>query len=323
MSKIKKYKIIALFSIAILLSACNLGGTSNTYKYFNFNNFFIDKNNNLSITCRYNYDDENETFVISQNKTTHVWHENNNTHDLPVNSEHISYVNNKVIIKDNNGTKIYEDILPTIEDIEQSTGIALPKALIEYNVLRADKYHAWDKQTIIASIGINKYHNKHGSTLYSTIYYFYLIKKDLNWDIGYITKEIEEDGNGFYGNPFISPIRYHLYHNEFAFSTDEKAPLCHYSSTNEIYCFAKENNIVEYKKLFGDIYNEEYKTTINKYQKKDVSTLNIYYFFDSNNNMHLFYNDTEHAKGKYFHYVMFTEDEPTVPKYEQKIYRTK
>jgi len=307
----KTIKMITLFSIAVVLSACNLGGTNNTYKYFNFNNFFINKNNNISVECRYNFADENDTFVISQNKSTYVWYEDNNTYDLSVNSENISYVDNKVIIKDNSGNILYEDILPTIEDIEQATGIALPKALIEYKVLKTNN-SIWDRESIIASVGINKSRDKNlRNYIYPILYTFSLVKEDSNWNIGYISK----DGNyNSFGDPFLSL---------FVKSTDEKASICDAIFFKDTYCFSREGNIIKRKKLFGEIYNEKYLTTINKYQEAYVTPIGIYYFFDSNNNMHLFYNDTEQAEGKYFYYAMFTEDEPTVPKYEQKIEKKK
>jgi len=339
----KTIKFIALFIIAIFISACNIDGTSShVYQYFNFYTFFIDKNNSISVTCRYNFDDENNTFVISQNKGNHVWYENNNSNDLPTvinasnyfitrqlnsnssydlltDNDNISYSNNKVIIKNNSGNIIYEDTLPTTEDIANSTGIALANALLEYQVLKSNN-SVWDRQSIIAMVGINKYYDsQQKSDVYPILYFFSLIKEDSNWKIDYIAQEKEEENTyNYFGNPFL-----YLY----PLSTDKKAPLCHSTSnvffSADISCFSRQDNQIKHKKLFGDIYNVEYKKVLINYLKKYKSPSPLLYFFDRNNNMHIFYNDTKHAKGKYFNYVMFTEDEPTVPKYEQKIERKK
>lgn len=45
------------------------------------------------------------------------------------------------------------------------------------------------------------------------------------------------------------------------------------------------------------------------------------YFFDKEHNLHIFYNNTEKAKGKYFEYMMYEASDPTTPKYQQRIYR--
>jgi len=313
----KTIKFILLFITMIFISACD--NSHNTYKYFSFNNFFINKNNNISVSCKYNFDDENNTFIISQDKSTHIWYENNSSYILPQNNENIKYINNKVIIKDNSGNIIYEDILPTIEDIADSTGIALSNVLLEYQVLKSNN-SVWDRQSIIAMVGINKYYDsQQKSDVYPILYFFSLIKEDSNWKIDYIAQEKEEENTyNYFGNPFL-----YLY----PLSTDKKAPLCHSTSnvffSADISCFSRQDNQIKHKKLFGDIYNVEYKKVLINYLKKYKSPSPLLYFFDRNNNMHIFYNDTKHAKGKYFNYVMFTEDEPTVPKYEQKIERKK
>lgn len=194
--------IIYLLIVAILLMGCNTDGkTSHVYQYFNFNNFFISKDGNITIEVQYNFADKNETFFISQNKNIYKWYKNKNT------------------------------------------------------------------------------------------YPFFNQKTDSK-----------------------------------KFSIDDKALLC-YAEETETYwdsfvdfqCHLKEENEIVTKKLFGDIYNEGYREIIIGYVKKYATPSPLLYFFDSNNNMHLFYNDTKHAKGKYFYYVMFTDNEPTIPKYEQKI----
>ena len=62
------------------------------------------------------------------------------------------------------------------------------------------------------------------------------------------------------------------------------------------------------KFLYGDIYPKAYWNRVS-------------YYFDKYDNLNIFYNDTSHAKGKYFNYIMFSKDEPNMPKYEQKIGR--
>jgi len=217
---LKTIKFVVLFIIAIFISACNIDGTSShVYQYFNFSNFFIGKDGNVTVGTRYNFVDSNETFFINQNQNTYKWNKTNITYSF----------------NEDNNTYPFSN-------------------------------------------------------------------------------------NNFYTNSSIAR----------RFSIDDRALVCYGKNTEtrwddfvEFECKVKEDGGIITKSLFGDIYNEEYKQVIIKYVKRYATPSPLLYFFDSNNNMHIFYNDTKHAKGKYFNYVMFTEDEPTVPKYEQKIERKK
>ena len=97
-------------------------------------------------------------------------------------------------------------------------------------------------------------------------------------------------------------------------SNDESA----YIYDNSLKCLVKyENGEVSLQKLYGEIMPAEYSGTIKKiYDSSGFPRV----YFDKNQNLYAFYNNTEEAKGKYFYFEMYKPDQPTVAQHKQKIY---
>jgi len=322
-----KIKYLLYFLIAFILNACCCGGNSSVYQFYDFYNFFVDKNNTVYIKSKYNFDEDNKTFYLAQNKESHQWYEVNitNSHD-----EKTIIIKNKIFIKDNKGSINYEAILPTIEEIANHTNINLLNSKISYIPFKAPYQENWDKKRVIASVLTDRvlYDSQNETYQYHTIYNFSLLKEDSSWNMEYINKESSEEGYLYdkYSD-ILTPPHHNSYEehgsllSKWILSTDEKASICYISLDSEVKCFSHNENKIVVKKLFGEIYPKEYQEILQKYMDRYKSPSSILYFFDNNNNMHLFYNDTANSKGKYFNYVMFGQDEPTLPKYEQKIER--
>ncbi len=322
MSHIKiMQKYFLFFIILLFLKGCCCGPNPSIYDSLYIDNFFTDDNDTIYINYK-KYSEYDKNIVASQDHTTHQWKIiDDNTSFL--NDDKITYKDNKVIVND----KALEYDLPTILDIQNATGINFSNAIIKYTPFRVEKNFTWDKKSHIVSIGVNREEKYEGSYIFSSIYYIYIKKTENSWTIKLIDK-LETptyDGDEFDQNDFIDIDK-----NVYRLSLDKKAAFClksfidkygdHVKGINTLTkCYTQEENKVVIKNLFTDIYPKEYLDTIIKYQQSYKAPNEIDYFFDKDNNMHLFYNDTDTTKGKYFNYVMFTTKSPTTPLYEQKI----
>jgi len=316
-----------------MLNGCCCGEDSSLYETYNFYSFFVDKNDTIYIKSKYNFDEDNQTFYMAQDRESHRWSEVNVTHNT---EEEIKIIQNRIVIKDSHGEISHKTTLPTIEEIASATDRELLDAKISYIPFKSPYQNSWDRKRVIASVLTNRflYNRQNERYLYHTIYNFYLLREESSWEITYINKESSENGYSYfdeYSDILTPPYNSHELNydilNRWVLSTDTKASICYNSYNNEntewseLKCFVQDEDRIIVKKLFGDIYPQAYSDTLQKYMDKYKSSAPLLYFFDKNSNMHLFYNDTSNAKGKYFNYVMFSKDKPTNPKYEQKIER--
>lgn len=306
------------FFIILFITACSPdGGTSsNTYKFFVFKDFFTELDNSIVLEYKYNFSDVIK--YIKFNTTNNNWEETSKNIINPISQEVISFINGETIIKDENGTIIFELTPPTIQDIENSTGINLPNAMAYYNLFKSGKKYKWDRKTYIVNIGIKKAKRDNNSDSYTftEVHCFSLVFDDINasWSIVYIGKRpdvVYEDDLNLYSN------------NQHRKFIDGNISLCHnWAVTKDERCFIKNSDsTLELKKLYGEILPIEYKTVLAKlYTTKAFRTPSpSLYFFDTKYNLNVFYNDIENAKGKYFKYLMYERKNPTVAQYEQKI----
>jgi len=220
----------------------------------------------------------------------------------------IEYKNNKVIEKDiETNQTIFEDILPTAEDIADKFSIdLLDNYSFKCHIFKTNQYK-WDRDKYICTIAQNM-HN--GS--YDDYYAFYVFKKNNNWNMQRIERNssIESESSSFVEADYLFP---------FYGSLDGRVTLC----TDSLYCFLfdKKNNSIEFKKLFGEIYPKEYYKFLGYNHTKIL--LHLFTFtFDKDKNMYLFYNDSDSIKNKKYDYYLFSffkKDNPSKPLYTQKI----
>ena len=326
----QKLKYLLYLIIVFIINGCCCGDDGNTYKSYDFYKVSMDKNNIFYLKAKYTFDDENQTFYLAQDRETHQWQEVNRTNGLEENGT-IDFVQNRVVIKDKNHTVIYQDSIPTIEDIASSSDMDFEDATIVYNIF-GKKYATWNRKQIIASIGTGRYSDKDTSEyLYKKVYNFMLTKNNEVWKIQYINHMDYNSSNGITSD-LLKPIFMGYYENhkyDNYLVSPNKNMFCYadynqsYSDTMTEYaqCIVEERDNIVIKNLYGEVYPKFYWNTIVQYMDRNSVASNFLYFFDKNNNLNLFYNDTSYAKGKYFNYVMFRKDEPTTPKYEQKIER--
>jgi len=229
----------------------------------------------------------------------------------------IEYQNNRVIEKDiETNQTIFEDILPTAEDIANKFSIdLLDNYSFKCHIFKTNQYK-WDRDKYICTIAQNM-HN--GS--YDDYYAFYIFKKNNNWNMQKI------DGNSSKQSEFNYHIREANHLVPFYKSLDGRVTLCdnyirNFSVGEDMYCFLfdKKNNSVEFKKLFGEIYPKEYHNFLlhNSNKLKYPFT----FTFDKDKNMYLFYNDSDSIKNKKYDYYLFSffkKDNPSKPLYTQKI----
>jgi len=239
-------KYLLYFIIAFIIDGCCCGDNGNTYKFYNFYKVFMDKNDRFYLKENYNFDDENQTFYLRQDRETHQWQEINRTDDLEE-SETVSFVQNRIVIKDKNHTVIYQDSIPTIEDIVSSTDMDFEDATIVYNIF-GKKYATWNRKQIIASIGTDRYLDKDVSDyLYKKVYNFMLTKNDGEWNIQYINS-IEDNDYGI-STPFLSPI-FTGFNQEEGYIISPKQSLFCYEDNSKMYwerteyaeCFVEDEN---------------------------------------------------------------------------------
>lgn len=223
-----------------------------------------------------------------------------------LNEDNISYNNNQVKVMQRQEL-VFEDTLPILEEISEALDIEFPNSDIRYTAFRVEKNFAWDKKTHIASIGINKYVKYRID--YEKVFYISLLKQNTGeWNIGLI-KVLDRVGG-------VEPSDYDLLdspndHESRKLSTDKKASFC----LKYKYCFVQEDDKIVSKKLFGDLYPEEYFHIIDKYEddRPYIGSTHVTPIFDKDNNMHLFYNDLDNLDTKPFNYLMFSPDSLETP----------
>jgi len=334
---IKKQKILRLITFIFIIGMMNgcdiVDENDDTYKFFNFKESFQDEDGSLILKYQYNFSQVSS--FVKLNTNTNLW-DNVTKAESPLNKDKIVFESGQTKIVDENGSVTFELTPPSISEIENRTGISLPKAMVVYNLFRDGIDYSWDRATYIANIGIEK-EKENDKYTFTEVHCFSLVYSELgNWDITYIgkkpdliheTKYYEADLNISYFNADISSAEYY-YHNPNSLvnprlSIDGSFSLCHkWAENNDIRCFEKDNdNRVELKILYGEILPIEFKDVLMTLYNTSAFRLPSpsAYIFDKDKNMHIFYNDANTAKGKYFYYKMYLKENPTTPLYEQKI----
>ncbi len=239
-------------------------------------------------------------------------------------TQFVSYKNNIATIKDTNET-IFTQILPTIDDIQNSINENFDNSEITYMPMVTGQYN-WDQKSHLASICKDKYKGKYVDQC-EDIVIFLLMKNDTNWNISRVVSYKEH----FKPNKYESPPLYrtNLFDQSYyaiASTFDKKIGRCILVSYSTAYaahkeCFVKKDDNIKLKKLFGEIYPIEYKNMLDKIYEDNVGRA-YNYTFDEDGNMHLFYNKKEDIVNDnydYFWYGYFEKKNPTKPLYEQKI----
>lgn len=319
-----------------LFQGCCCGPDSDK-KYFNaasVQNILVDSNNSIHVILEETMNEKKH--CLKQNINRH-WKYIDMTNCIKLKSdENISYSLNKVIIKDKNNSVTFEDILPTILNVENITGISLPNNHFKYMPLKNRDYNQWDRKTNILVVGVNKEVDRYGHYYYSNIYYFSVVKDGENW----LTNKIYETGriNSGIGldndNLYISYVplygAYSLFNDNIPnhnglhsvgaqmilgalpFNATETENIV----LEEYKYIVKDNNGITVKSLFPDIYPLELAETL-RFINDESHKYETVPFYE-NNLMHVFYT-SDSMKGEYFKYELYSKENPTVPQYEQKI----
>ena len=289
--------------------------------------FYMDKNNSIHIAFYKGDNKDIRQYAHFDNKSK-IWI-NEETKEFQLDSDDVSFEKNIVSVKKDNKT-IFTKELPTATGIENALNISLYPSYITYSTYRDLLNLRWDKKSyIISALDANK----------EKIYYIYM--EDLNGSFSYQiqnksvtldTSSISSFGDGLSLYSFDTLNDYSQRDKYLKYSIDSKAPLC-FTYWDKFHvelgtighnCYIRKNTKLIKKDIF-DIYPMYKDTYINKSKAVVLLDYRMYdgilkIFFDTKNNMHMFYNDPNDLTGKYFYYEMYSPNEPTIPKYKQKIY---
>jgi len=280
-----------------------MGGIAN---YITYEDFYKDNNNNLVVELSRISHDTIKKFALLDG----VWIATNAS--KPVNREKIIYdsTNHTVSVKDSNNKTIFTDTnLPTIKEIELATDKNLTNRKIYYSPYydpyQDGKNFIWDKKTHLISACKDKY--------YCLNLQFFAIKQNDIYNIGFLKLDTTMDSRLDQHSTCLTD-----------FTLLSIAPQYRDIKTiiDKFICLVKENNKIVVKKMFGEIYPLNYLKSMVNITDATISSgfIPINFFFDEKDNLHIFYYTSEDNADKYISYAMFTPDEPTIPKYKQKIY---
>ena len=332
----KTFIFFISLTTAILLNSC-CGDCQNKNQYYQSvitSNVFKDSNGSL-----YFMDDVGNIYKNKNNRWNKLLEQNltyvpkfllrnatikDNFIDIN-NTSKLLFNNQNIFLKENNKT-IFEDTLPSNDEIINNLNIEINNGYkIEIMPFLTMQY-AWDKKKYIISIATDPIQDEHTKTSHYKykVYYAYLYKDSDVWNY----QLIDDTYNDIYKSEDVNTMTDATIPRH---SLDGKANLCfsHYylgddSDGNGKFkqrCFVLENNIVKLKDLFGEIYPYHYKNMLDSIYKDNTNSI-YNYTFDSHDNMHLFYNKREDIKNgnyEYFWYGYFEKDNPNTPLYEQKI----
>ena len=317
MSKFIKLSAV-IMSICLAAACCGCGPP--LYQIY-FDQLFYDDQDVLVLGYRAHEDNPDDiTKFAKLNTDTYKWQ----TSEVAIKviaDEEISTSDGKTIIKNGNGAVVFEQPVPSISDIENQTDISLPDPKVFYEYFRSGNDHQWDRKTIIANVGINK--QVSGETYEFTSLHSFLAEYDeINslWNIQHLREIIPKESSYWDNSSFTSMWTKKLF-------VDSSIALCQSwveedafegIYDNSIKCLVKyEDGQVSLQKLYGEIMPAEYSDTIQRlYDSADYPRV----YFDKNQNLYAFYNNTEEAKGEYFYFEMYKPDNPTVAQHKQKIY---
>jgi hypothetical protein len=320
MSKFIKLSVI-IMSICLAAACCGCGPP--IYQIY-FDQLFYDDQDVLVVGYRaFENNPDNITKFAKFNTDTYKWEASNVTKKV-IADEEITTVKGKTIVKNGDGAVLFEQPIPSISDIESQTDILLPNPHVYYEYFKSGKNYLWDRKTIIVNVGINKKVDDDGYYNFSNIQSFLVEYDERNslWNIKHL-KEIAAERERYYdGSNVFGTIEKQLFFNSDIslchrqVSDDENA----YIYDNSLKCLVKyDDGDVSLQKLYGEIMPAEYSNIIkNIYDSNDKDYPRVY--FDKNQNLYAFYNNTEEARGKYFYFEMYKPDNPTVAQHKQKIY---
>jgi hypothetical protein len=317
----KFIKLIPIIFLAVLVNACCCSAPKR-YE-IHVDELYTEKSGNLILVYRLDYTvNKNGIQKFAKlNTETYKW-EASEVVKKVIADEEITTLKGKTIVKNGNGAVLFEQPVPSISDIESQTKISLPNSQAYYEYFRSGKDYLWDRKTIIINVGINKkvdgdYYN------FSNIQSFLAEYDERNslWNIKYL-KEIAAERGYYYDNSDL------LDTNEQQLFFNSDISLCHrqvsddesaYIYDNSLKCLVKyDDGEVSLQKLYGEILPAEYSGIIKELYESNDYPPDVY--FDENQNLYAFYNNTDEAKGKYFYFEMYKPDNPTVAQHKQKIY---
>jgi hypothetical protein len=320
MSKFIKLSVI-IMSICLAAACCGCGPP--IYQIY-FDQLFYDDQDVLVLGYRaFENNPDNITKFAKFNTDTYKWEASDVAKKVIVDEE-ITTAKGKTIVKNGDGAVLFEQPIPSISDIESQTNILLPNPQVYYEYFKSGKNYPWDRKTIIINVGINKKVDDDGYYNFSNIQSFLVEYDEINslWNIKHL-KEIAAERESYYdGSNVLGTNEQQLFFNSDIslchrqVSDDESA----YIYDNSLKCLVKyDDGEVSLQKLYGEILPAEYSATIKKiYESNDKDYPRVY--FDKNQNLYAFYNNTDEAKGKYFYFEMYKPDNPTVAQHKQKIY---
>ncbi|MDG2019090.1 MAG: hypothetical protein P8J25_06555 [Porticoccaceae bacterium] len=317
-------KFIKLIPVAILLTivACRICGCGLPLYQIYFDQLFYDDQDVLVVGYRaFENNPDNITKFAKFNTDTYKWEASDVAKKVIVDEE-ITTAKGKTIVKNGDGAVVFEQPFPSISDIENQTDILLPNPHVYYEYFKSGKNYLWGRKTIVINVGINKKVDDDGYYNFSNIQSFLAEYDAINslWNIKHL-KEIAAERERYYdgsnvldtiGQQFFVNLDISLCHRQV--SDDESA----YIYNNSLKCLVKyDDGETSLQKLYGEIMPAEYSGTIKKiYDSTDFPRV----YFDKNQNLYAFYNNTDEAKGKYFYFEMYKPDNPTVAQHKQKIY---
>ena len=314
-------------SICLAAACCGCGPP--IYQIY-FDQLFYDDQDVLVLGYRaFENNPDNITKFAKLNTDTYKW-EASNVAKKVIADEEITTAKGKTIVKNGDGAVLFEQPIPSISDIESQTDILLPNPHVYYEYFQSGKDYRWDRKTIIANVGINKevtgdYYD------FTKIHSFLFEYDEINslWNIRHLRELAPKswlyyDGSDHSSNSVISNISSISRQKLFVNSNISLCQSWMGKDTFEgiyddsIKCLVKyENGEVSLQKLYGEIMPAEYSATIKKiYDSTDLPRV----YFDKNQNLYAFYNNTDEAKGKYFYFEMYKPDNPTIAQHKQKIY---
>ena len=320
--------------VAILLTivACRTCGCGLPLYQIYSDQLFYDDQDVLAVGYKaFENNPDNITKFAKFNTDTYKW-EASHVAKKVIADEEITTVKGKTIIKNGDGAVVFEQPVPSITDIESQTDILLPNPYVYYEYFKSGKNYLWDRKTIIANVGINK--KATGSYYkFSKIHSFLFEYDEINslWNIRHLRELAPKswlyyDGSDHSSNSPVSNIRSIDRQKLFVNSNISLCQSWVGKDTfegiydNSIKCLVKyDDGDVSLQKLYGEIMPAEYSATIKKIYESNAKDFPRVYF-DKNQNLYAFYNNTDEAKGKYFYFEMYKPDNPTIAQHKQKIY---
>ena len=307
-------------SICLAAACCGCGPP--IYQIY-FDQLFYDDQDVLVVGYRaFENNPDNITKFAKFNTDTYKWEASDVAKKVIVDEE-ITTAKGKTIVKNGDGAVLFEQPIPSISDIESQANILLPNPQVYYEYFKSGKNYLWDRKTIIINVGINKKVDDDDYYGFSNIQSFLAEYDEINslWNIKHL-KEIAAERERYNdGSNVLGTIQQLFFNSDISLchrqvSDDESA----YIYDNSLKCLVKyENGEISLQKLYGEIMPAEYSATIKKiYESNDKDYPRVY--FDKNQNLYAFYNNTDEAKGKYFYFEMYKPDQPTVAQHKQKIY---